>query len=331
MFENQTCLVTGGTGSWGHELVRKLLAQRKLPREIRIFSRNEFAQVQMKRAFGPSAPLDFRIGDVRDAQAVLDACAGVDYVFHLAALKHVPICERQPLEAMKTNVDGVRNVVEASLRQGVKKMIDVSTDKAVDPVNFYGMTKALGERLVLHANDLGSTTRFVCIRGGNVMGTNGSVVPLFRDQIRQTGEVTLTDRRMTRFFLTLSEAIDLLLTAANASVGGETFVMKMNACSIEVLANALARRLSAKPVRIREIGIRPGEKLHEVLISRQEALHTFEFSDRYYVILPTHGGSAALTAYNTCKPFNGVEYHSNASLRDTAFIESLLEDGGFLS
>jgi UDP-N-acetylglucosamine 4,6-dehydratase len=167
--------VTGGTGSWGQELVRKLLLEQ--PKEIRIFSRNEFTQVRMQRDFQFNPKLKFIIGDIRDLEALDEACRNVDYLFHLAALKHVPVCEEQPDEALKTNVKGTENVIRASIRNQVKKVIDVSTDKAVNPINFYGMTKALGEKLMIRANGLGTSTRFVCIRGGNVLGTNGSVVP----------------------------------------------------------------------------------------------------------------------------------------------------------
>ncbi|MFD1676110.1 polysaccharide biosynthesis protein [Alicyclobacillus fodiniaquatilis] len=331
MFEQQTCLITGGTGSWGHELTRKLLNLSQPPKEIRIFSRNEYAQVQMQRAFPADAPLSFVIGDVRDGNALMEACKGVDYVFHLAALKHVPICEKQPLEALKTNVTGTKNVIQASIANKVKKVIDVSTDKAVDPINFYGMTKAIGEKLILHANHDSEFTKFVCIRGGNVLGTNGSVVPLFKQQIQTTGRLQLTDRRMTRFFLTVSEAIDLLLTAAEVALGGETFVMKMKSCKIEDLANVMAKQLSQKRVPITEIGVRPGEKLHEVLVSRQEALHTYVYSDQYYVILPTHGFEDLQEVYRHYQPATFVEYDSNAGLLKKPAIEAMLRTGGFLS
>src|SRR5579875_3086147 len=189
MFDGKICLITGGTGSWGQMLTRRLLLEN--PKEIRLFSRNEFRQVEMQRAFAGHGNINFVIGDVRDIKAVQEACKGVDYVFHLAALKHVPVCEKQPDEAIQTNIVGTQNIIRASIDNGVKKVIDVSTDKAVNPVNFYGMTKAIGEKLILHANELSQDTRFVCIRGGNVLGTNGSVVPFFKSQIAERQEVTL--------------------------------------------------------------------------------------------------------------------------------------------
>lgn len=328
MFENQTCLITGGTGSWGHELTRKLLEHH--PKEIRILSRNEHAQVNMQREFSDAAPLSFVIGDVRDLGAVQEACRGVDYVFHLAALKHVPICERQPEEALKTNVSGTLNVIRASIAEGVKKVVDVSTDKAVDPLNFYGLTKALGEKLILQANRLSSTTRFVCIRGGNVLGTNGSVVPLFKQQILSQREVTLTDKHMTRYFLTVSEAIDLLLSAAKAAVGGETFVMKMRTCKILDLATVMAKCLTANPVTIKEIGMRPGEKLHEVLISSYEAPHTYRYGENYFVILPAYDAESLEQFYQDCEKVSFRQYDSNSDHMRPQEIASMLRKGGFL-
>lgn len=327
MFEGTTCLITGGTGSWGHELTRKLLLEN--PREVRIFSRNEYAQVRMQREFGNDARMNFLIGDVRDAEATKQACQGVDYVFHLAALKHVPICERQPVEALKTNVIGTKNVIDSSIEAGVKLVIDVSTDKAVDPLNFYGVTKATGERLILQANQLSDATRFVCIRGGNVLGTNGSVVPLFKQQIRKNKEITLTDSRMTRFLLTVSEAIDLLLVAAKAAIGGETFVMKMKTCRIRELAQVLAKNVTPDPITVREVGMRPGEKLHEVLVSRYEAPHTFQFNENYYVIVRPHDKQLQ-THYSKFPHAGFVEYNSNAHLLNQAEIEDMLRKGGFL-
>jgi UDP-N-acetylglucosamine 4,6-dehydratase len=328
MFEGRTILITGGTGSWGQELTRRLLDKR--PKEIRIFSRNEFAQVQMQRAFDNHSSLTFRIGDVRDYQAVWDACAGVDYVFHLAALKHVTICEFQPEEALKTNVTGTENVIRASIAQGVQKVIDVSTDKAVDPINFYGMTKALGERLMIRANDQSEKTRFVCIRGGNVLGTNGSVVPFFRKQILAGQPIPLTSREMTRFFLTVSEAIDLLLHAAEVSIGGEIFVMKMNACNLYDLAVVMRDQLATHPVPIKEIGVRPGEKLHEVLVSRYETPNTYCYGERYFVILPFHASPALVRQYASLPKIQFREYTSNMSLMSRKDIALMLKKGGFL-
>lgn len=328
MFKDKTILVTGGTGSWGKTLTRRLLLEQ--PKEIRIFSRNEYAQVLMAREFNGHKELRFVIGDIRDYGAVEAACKGADYVFHLAALKHVPVCEFQPEEALKTNVLGTENIIRASIAQKVAKVIDVSTDKAVDPTNTYGMTKAIGEKLMIRANDLSEDTRFTCIRGGNVLGTNGSVVPLFINQLREGRELTLTFREMTRFFLTLSQAIDLLLKAATTAIGGETFVMKMKACRIVDIAEVLAEHYVGHRVPFKEIGIRPGEKLHEVLVSRYESPYTLQYSDQYFVILPP--GSNDLNArYAGLNPAVFSEYHSNASLLKKPQITEMLKEGGFLT
>ncbi|PTM58852.1 polysaccharide biosynthesis protein [Desmospora activa] len=326
MFKGQTILITGATGSWGYELTRHLL--RYQPKEIRIFSRNEFSQVTMGR-FIRSSKLKFIIGDVRDRESVQQACRGVDTVFHLAALKHVPICEMQPDEALKTNVLGTENVIQASIHHQVKKVIDVSTDKAVDPVNFYGMTKAFGEKLMIRANDLTPSTRFVCIRGGNVLGTNGSVVPFFKKQIEDGGEVTLTSKMMTRFFLTISEAIELLIKAAIESIGGETFVMKMKTCRILHLAEVLMRH-ATHSVAIKEIGIRPGEKLHEVLVSAHESPRTYRYNDQYYVILPSHPSAELSQQYGSLEKVRFQTYSSNADPMSHDEIEALLRQGGML-
>ncbi|NOV04267.1 polysaccharide biosynthesis protein [Paenibacillus planticolens] len=328
MFHNQTILITGGTGSWGQELTRSLLQE--MPKEIRIFSRNEFSQVKMQRDFSFHPSLTFMIGDVRDQEAVEDACRNVDYVFHLAALKHVPICEAQPDEALKTNVKGTENVIRASIRNEVKKVIDVSTDKAVDPINFYGMTKALGEKLMVRANDLSSTTQFVCIRGGNVLGTNGSVVPFFKNRILQGEDLPLTHEDMTRFFLTLPEAIGLLLSAAKAAVGGETFVMKMNACRILDLAQVMMKQLSDQPLPVRDVGIRPGEKLHEVLISTHEIPFTYQYDEKYFVILPANAASSLYNFYSHLPKSTFTQYASNDSLMTSEEILEMLLKGGFL-
>lgn len=329
MFEGRVILITGGTGSWGKELTRRLLA--KGVKEIRIFSRNEFAQVQMQRDFDHHPALKFLIGDVRDYEAVHDACAEVDVVFHLAALKHVPICEIQPTEAMKTNVLGTENVIRACLAHRVQKMIDVSTDKAVEPINVYGLTKAMAERMTIQANVGSPITRFVCIRGGNVLGTNGSVVPFFRERIMADKPIPVTSKKMTRFFLTLPEAIELLLKAAEVSIGGETFVMKMNACNIYDLAVVMRDHLATEPVPIREVGIRPGEKLHEVLISRTESMRTFCYGEQYYVILPSHPSRELQQRYGTLPPVPFQEYTSRTFRMTREEIAAMLKRGGYLS
>lgn len=322
MFQNKTILITGGTGSWGHELVKKLLHFH--PLEIRIFSRNEYAQVKMKRMFSDSECLKFIIGDVRDYEAVNDATKNVDYVFHLSALKHVPICEDQPLEALKTNVQGTENIIKASLKNRVKKVIDVSTDKAVEPINFYGLTKAIGEKLMIQANQLSDHTRFVCIRGGNVIGTNGSVIPFFKEQIINKGSIPLTSKEMTRFFLTVSQAIDLLIKASEIAAGGEIFVMKMKACRITDLVKVMKEHFAAKSLVINEVGIRPGEKIHEVLVSTYESKNTYKFDENYYVILPANTSENVKKKYESLPKVTFECYQSNDELMSLKEIEQIL-------
>lgn len=326
MFDDKIIFISGATGSWGQTLVRMLL-QKYQPRQIICFSRGELQQVLMQRRF-QDPRLKFVVGDVRDYEAVRFAMKGADLVFHLAALKHVPICEDHPQEAIKTNITGTSNIVNAAIENHVEKVIDVSTDKAVDPLNLYGMTKAVGEKLIIQANQLSAHTRFVCIRGGNVMGSNGSVIPYFIQQIQQGGPVTITDLEMTRFFLTLEEAIGLLFKAAEVSVGGETFVMNMPACRIADVAQVLMDHYGK--VAVKEIGAKPGEKLDEILISEHEARHSWCYDDNYYVILPTNADFALLDNYNTLEKFPYSEFSSRTRLMDLDQIKQMLQKGGFL-
>lgn len=287
-------LITGGTGSWGHELVRQLLEKYPLIKEIRIYSRGEHKQVEMKREFGFHPKLHFIIGDIRDKNILGYAMKNIDIVFHLAALKHVPVCEENTWEAVLTNINGTQNVIEAALNNGVKRVIDVSTDKAVDPFNLYGVTKACGEKLIINANfnysfstanDRNRTT-FICIRGGNVIGTNGSVIPLFKKQLLENNEVTVTDPQMTRFLMSTKEAISLIFTAVENSDGGELYVMKMPAATVETITRVMIKLFGNKKSRVQVIGARPGEKKHEVLVSKNESPFTYIFSRQHFVILP---------------------------------------------
>jgi UDP-N-acetylglucosamine 4,6-dehydratase/5-epimerase len=328
MFDKSTILVTGGTGSWGHGLIRQLLPLN--PKKIIVFSRNESSQVAMRRSFDHPS-LSFCIGDVRDKEALVKALEGVDYVFHLAALKHVPVCEDQPYEALKTNVIGTQNVIEAAIENKVKKVINISTDKAANPSNFYGMTKAMGEKLIVYANLLSADTKFICVRGGNVLGTNGSVIHLFINQIKEKNLIGITDYEMTRFFLTQQEAIDLLLRAAKEGRGGEIFVMTMPTCKILDLAEVLIESLGNKDVKIIELGIRPGEKIHEILLSEYESLNAVTYDKHYLVILPTIEIPELKIFYASCPPVQMTSYSSSDSLMTKKEIKELLIKGGFLS
>ena len=330
LINNSVVALPGGSGSWGQELTKQLLD--KEPKMVIIYSRGELAQVEMQRKFN-DARIKYVIGDIRDSGAVdrLFRQYKIDIVFHLAALKHVPVCENQPQEACKTNINGTAHLVNAAVRYGIEKFIDVSTDKEVAPTNLYGFTKAVGEKLTIQANNLTKDTDFVCIRGGNVLGTNGSVVPLFIDQIKTKNKVTVTDGSMTRYFLTLSQAIHLLFQAATESVGGETYVMNMPSFYISDVAKALIEHYGNKETTIEEIGIREGEKADEELISVHEAKRAYKFSDDYYVILPDIHIDRDYEYVKSLEKFKGKSFSSSDDVKDMVYLKDLLNIGGFLT
>jgi UDP-N-acetylglucosamine 4,6-dehydratase/5-epimerase len=326
MFDNKRIFISGATGSWGQTLTAMLLKHYD-PKEIICFSRGELQQVLMQRRFHDPR-LKFVIGDVRDYESVKFATKDVDVIFHMAALKHVPICEDHPQEAIKTNITGTTNIINAAIENRVGRVIDVSTDKAVEPLNLYGMTKSVGEKLIIQANDLSQHTKFVCIRGGNVMGSNGSVIPYFIEQIKSGGPITITDLEMTRFFLTLEEAILLLFKAAETSIGGETFVMNMPACYIRDVARVLMNQYGT--VDIKEIGSKPGEKLDEMLVSKHEALLSYCYDENYYVILPTKCSAELEVRYKDLPRFPYPEFSSRTVIMGDDEIKDMLVKGGFL-
>ena len=326
MFNNKKIFISGGTGSWGQTLTRLLLENYNV-KEIVCFSRGELQQVLMQRKFN-NTKIKFVIGDIRDYHAVEAATKDVDYIFHLAALKHVPVCEINVQETIKTNINGTTNIVNAAIKNRVKKVIDVSSDKAVEPINLYGMTKAVGEKIIVQANELSDYTKFVCIRGGNVMGSSGSVIPLFIDQIKKNGPLTITDKQMTRFFLTLEEAIRLIFKASIDSIGGETFVMNMPACYITDLAEVLMDKHGK--VDVVESGIRPGEKLDEMLISHHESQLTFCYDEHYYVTLPANYNQSLATRYQDYLKFPYAEFSSKTKLMNKKEIKEMLKKGNFV-
>lgn len=281
--EGKVILITGGTGSFGRACVKKLLEEYK-PAAVRVYSRDELKQWEMAREFGNHKTLRFLIGDVRDGDRLRRATEGVDIIIHAAALKHVPACEYNPVDAVRTNVDGAINVINAALDNNVPKVIALSTDKAVSPVNIYGATKLCAERLFVQSNSYrgrSRDTRFSIVRYGNVLGSRGSVIPLFRHQ-RERGEVTITDERMTRFWITLPQAVDFVLSSIAQMQGGEIFIPKIPSTKIADLADVVAPKAKHKI-----IGIRPGEKLHEFLITEEESPLTFDAGDRYIVLSPS--------------------------------------------
>jgi FlaA1/EpsC-like NDP-sugar epimerase len=326
MFDGSRIFVSGATGSWGQTLITMLLSKYNVE-EIVCFSRGELQQVLMKRKFN-NPKLKFVIGDIRDYNAVKMATRQADYIFHLAALKHVPVCEENVQETIKTNIEGTTNIVNAAIENRVRKVIDVSSDKAVEPINLYGMTKAVGEKIIVQANDLTDYTRFVCIRGGNVMGSSGSVIPFFIEQIKSGGPITLTDHAMTRFFLTLEEAIQLLFKASIDSIGGETFVMNMPACYIKDLAEVLIDVYGR--VELKETGMRPGEKLDEMLISHHESKLSYCYDNNYFLTLPSNHNQALAVRYQDCRPFPHEEFSSKTTIMNKKEIKEMLKKGKFI-
>ncbi len=275
-------LVTGGTGSFGRKFAEIMLRDYH-PQKLVIFSRGELKQHEMRTSGFDHEALRYFIGDVRDASRLRRAMSGVDLVVHAAALKQVPACEYNPVEAIATNINGARNVVDAALDTGVRKVLALSTDKAVNPVNLYGATKLVAEKLFVQANAYSGAgpTRFSCVRYGNVLGSSGSVIPLFRSQ-RDSGKVTITDVRMTRFWMTLEQGVRFVIRAIENMHGGEVFVPKIPSMKIVDMAAAIAPGCQRIPV-----GIRAGEKLHEVLVAEDEARNAVEFEDMF-VIRPAH-------------------------------------------
>ena len=280
MFENKNLLITGGTGSFGNAVLRRFLDSDIA--EIRIFSRDEKKQDDMRKRYG-HPKLKFYIGDVRDLRSVAAAMRGVDYVFHAAALKQVPSCEFHPMEAVRTNVLGTENVLEAAIAAGVKRVVCLSTDKAVYPINAMGISKAMMEKVAVAKSRSSAQTVINVTRYGNVMASRGSVIPLFIEQIRAGKPITLTDPSMTRFMMTLDDAVDLVLYAFEHGQPGEIFVQKAPAATIEVLAKALTALVGKPEHEVRVIGTRHGEKLYEALLSREEMVAAEDLGGYYRV------------------------------------------------
>ena len=285
-FENKTLLITGGTGSFGNAVLNRFL--KTDIGEIRIFSRDEKKQDDMRHEFQAKMPevadkIKFYIGDVRDLQSVRNAMHGVDYIFHAAALKQVPSCEFFPMEAVKTNVMGTDNVLTAAIEEGVESVICLSTDKAAYPVNAMGITKALEERVAVAKSRTTDKTKICCTRYGNVMCSRGSVIPLWIDQIRNSKPITITDGSMTRFIMSLDEAVDLVLFAFEHGEGGDILVQKAPACTIKTQAEAVCELFGGDKNNIKTIGIRHGEKMYETLLTNEECAHAIDMGNFYRV------------------------------------------------
>jgi len=280
-WKEKVILVTGGTGSFGKAFTR-LMVKKHRPKALRIFSRDEFKQQEMRQMFDDPC-LRYFIGDVRDKERLERAMKDVDIVVHAAALKQIPSCEYNPFETVKTNILGAQNVINAAIDNNVEKVMAISTDKAVNPVNLYGATKLCAEKMFIQANSYVGTrrTKLSCVRYGNVVGSRGSIIPLFKEQ-KRSNTLTITDERMTRFWITLDQGIEFVIKCIELMHGGEVLVPKIPSMRVMDLAKAIAPDCKTK-----FIGIRPGEKLHEVLISEEEARHTLEF-ENFFVIEPEY-------------------------------------------
>lgn len=317
MLNDKAILITGGTGSFGKKFT-KMILDRYNPKKIVVYSRDEFKQDLMRKEFAESYPdkvdkLRFFIGDVRDKDRLYRAFSGIDYVIHAAAMKQVPACEYNPLEAIKTNINGAQNIADAAIDKKVKKVVALSTDKAVNPINLYGGTKLVSDKLFISANAYSGEggTIFSVVRYGNVAGSRGSVIPFFKDLIENGhNELPITDFEMTRFWITLEQGVELVFKALNESRGGETYISKIPSFKITDLAKAMSSNIILK-----EVGIREGEKLHEVMITKDDSRYTYEY-ENHYIIYPnfdwwhldshfTEGGTLIE---------NGFEYNSGSNV-----------------
>ncbi|MFN0059226.1 MAG: polysaccharide biosynthesis protein [Planctomycetota bacterium] len=329
-FKDSAILVTGGTGTIGSEIVRQLLAFE--PGVVRILSRDETKQAELRVALGPHPNLRYLIGDIRDADRLRCALEDIDLVFHAAALKHVPACEYNPFEAVQTNVVGTQNLIQACRSTGVKRLVLISTDKAVNPQNTMGATKLLAENLVRASQEWNSRLAMCTVRFGNVLGSRGSLVPLLLRQIRERNEVELTSRLMTRFMMTIEDAVGLVLTAASVCQGGELYILKMPALRVADLVAVVVEEyceftgVSPGAIAVRESGVRRGEKIHEELITREE-FDRLETQDNLYVVRST--SSVSSPGGNQLLP---DEFNSERSARlSRAEIRAMLRRAGVLA
>ena len=332
MLENKTILITGGTGSLGQALTKRLLEYNV--KALRIFSRNESKQIEMESNIKDDR-VRYLLGDVRDLQRLTRATEDVDLVFHAAALKHVPKIEYNPFEAIKTNVVGSQNVIDASLDANVDKVVCVGTDKAVSPLNTYGATKLLAEKLFVSANNYFTRekTKFFAVRYGNVLGSSGSVIPLFIKQIKSKQKITITNSNMTRFSLTMSEALDFILHATQIGKGSEIFIPKLRSYSITDVKSVLEETLGNTGEE--EIGIRPGEKLHEVLINTDEMKYAWKIDDMYMIMNPLYHkffDDDIKIRYSNAKKMESMEIYSSESVEkiSTAELKQIILNSNLL-
>lgn len=333
MFNDKVILITGGTGSFGKKFI-EMIFEKYTPKKIIIYSRDEYKQSLCKQEFSKKFDMNkvrFFIGDVRDRDRLYRALIGVDYVIHAAAMKQVPTCEYNPFEAIKTNIHGAQNLIDAAIDRGVKKVVALSTDKAVNPINLYGGTKLVSDKLFISANAYSGTegTIFSVVRYGNVSGSRGSVIPFFKDII-DSGEKSLpiTDLRMTRFWITLEEGVELVFKAFKESKGGETYISKIPSFKIVDLARALAPN-----AQLEEVGIRIGEKIHEIMITKDDSRNTYEY-ENHYVIYPEFDwwDSSKNLMDGGKKIEEGFEYSSdtNSEWLSQEELSEMLKNAGFI-
>ena len=319
MFKGKKILITGGTGSLGHALTKRLLNTDATT--IRILSRNENNQIKMESNFKDDR-LRFLLGDVRDSDRLSRAMEAVDIVFHAAALKHVPKIEYNPFEGIKTNVIGSQNVIDACVQQNVEKVVAISTDKATSPLNVYGATKTLMEKLFVAANTFSTPekhrTKFITVRYGNVLGSSGSVVPIFIDQIKNKKKVTITDTQMTRFSITMDEALEFILKATEIGKGSEIFIPKMKAYSIMDIKNVLVELLG--DTGSETIGVRVGEKMHEILINRDEIRYGWEIDNMYMISNPSFSEQTIKAKYP------GIQHVENIGEYSSDYVDKIPHD-----
>ena len=322
--KGKNILITGGTGSFGHQIVSQLIEFK--PNKIVIFSRDEKKQYDMQNEFeGHRDLIEFIIGDVRDYTKIYEAMKNIDIVYHAAALKQVPNCEFHPFEAVKTNILGAENVRRASIENGVEVVVAVSTDKAVKPINVMGMTKAIQERIMLNPTNGKWDTKFICVRYGNVIGSRGSVIPFFKQRIERGEFLPITNYEMTRFLLSLKDAIGLVFKATIEGETGQLFVKKMLSCYIVDLAKVMSKAITGKEdYSIKEVGIRPGEKIHEVLVSEEEMLRAVE-TEMHYIIHP-HGELERPRLMRDLKEYTS----NNTKILNEDEIISLLKHEGWI-
>jgi len=332
-YEDKTILVTGGVGSIGSEIVRSTLEYK--PEAVRVLDSNETGLFDLEQEL-QSEKIRLFVGDVKDKERLRRAIEDVDIVFHAAALKHVPLCEYNPFEAVKTNAVGTQNLIDVAMDEEVEKFVTISTDKAVNPVNVMGATKLLAERLTVSANFYKGErkTAFSCVRFGNVLDTSGSVIPLFRKQIKNGGPLTVTDLNMTRFMMSIPNAVELVLRSAEMAKGGEIFIFKMPALRIGDLAEAMIRELAPEygyapdEIEIKNIGKRPGEKLYEELMTEEEAMTAYEDEEMFVVLLQTFDitGEFAYQSTDNFKKTKKREYSSkNVKLLTREEVKSLIK------